>query len=47
MIRKKHRRVDGFKLLVLFLVAGFLLALAHKEYSIYRVNQELDDPSAQ
>ena len=42
MNRKKHRRVDGFKLLVLFLVAGFLLALAHKEYSIYRVNQELD-----
>ena len=39
---RKRRRINGFKLLLLFIAVCFLLALAHKEYNIYQVNKELE-----
>lgn len=42
MAREK-RRINGFKLLLLFIAVCFLIALAHKEYRIYQVNKELEN----
>ena len=39
---RKRRRINGFKLLLLFIAVCFLLALAHKEYNICQVNKELE-----
>lgn len=39
---KKRRGVNDFKILLLAIGVCFLLALAHKEYRIYKVNNELE-----
>ena len=35
---RERRRINGFKLLLLFIALCFLLALAHKEYNIYHLD---------
>ncbi|HIU63801.1 MAG TPA: septum formation initiator family protein [Candidatus Avacidaminococcus intestinavium] len=40
MVRKK-RGINGFKLLLMLVIACFLLALAYKEFGIYKLNQEM------
>lgn len=39
---KKKRGVSDFKILLLVIGLCFLLALAHKEYRIYKVNKEVE-----
>ena len=42
IMARKRRSVSDFKILLLAIGVCFLFALVHKEYRIYKVNQEFE-----